>query len=236
MGAASLRGRRRLLAAGAGAVALAGCAHPASVPAPAGETPAPSVRVGDRWRYALIDRYRDERFDEETVEALATEPRLRLRVSGTDGVARDEEIYAGPWQVIREPGYDVPIVFVHPTPVLPWRLAVGGSARVSNAFRAAGEERALFWSEWIDALRWERVRVPAGEFVALRVLRRIAFEHPDPFRERSSREETLWYAPQVNRWVQREWTGTYFWAGMRRDAPLRESWVLRQLIEYRRGG
>jgi len=226
--------RRRLLIAGAGAAALAGCA-PGYVPAPVEEAPPPSVRVGDRWRYALIDRYRGERFDEETVEAVATEPQLRLRVSGADGVARDEEIYAAPWRVIREPGYDQPIVFVHPTPVLPWRLAVGGRARVSNAFRTPGEDRTLHWSEWIDALGWERVRVPAGEFVALRVLRRIAFVHPDPFRERSSREETLWYAPEVDRWVQREWTGTYFWAGMRRDAPLREAWVLRQLIEHRRG-
>lgn len=227
--------RRRLLIAGAGAAALAGCAAPGYLPAPVEEAPPPTVRVGDRWRYALIDRYRGERFDEETVEVVATAPWLRLRVSGPDGVERDEEVYADPWRVIREPGYDQPIQFVHPSPVLPWRLAAGGYARVSNAIRTPGGDRTLHWSEWIDALGWERVRVPAGDFVALRVLRRIAFEHPDPFRERSSRQETLWYAPEVNRWVQREWTGTYFWPGMRLDAPLREQWVLRQLLEYRRG-
>ena len=42
----------------------------------------------------------------------------------------------------------------------------------------------------------------------------------------------LWYAPQVNRWVRREWTGTYRWSGMRIPATLRDDWVEHKLLEY----
>jgi hypothetical protein len=224
--------RRSLLLAGAGTL-LAGCATPASVPAPAGAGTVPTVRVGDRWRYAQIDLYRNERTTELTMDVAEVAPQLRVRVTDASGMSRQDEIYASPWRVIQEPAYGDPIVFRVPTPVLPARLDTGGSERVVNEFRTLARDQWFFWSEWVDAQGWEKIRVPAGEFVALRVLRRIAFEDPDPFRLNSVRDETLWYAPQVNRWVRREWTGRYRWPGMWREPPLREDSIAWELLEYR---
>ncbi len=225
--------RRRLLLAGAGAL-LAGCAAPAYVPAPDGAGTTPVVRVGDRWRYAQIDLYRKERTGELTMEVVEVAPLLRVRVSDTTGTPRPDEIYERAWRVIQEPSYGDVIVFSYPNPVLPTRLDAGGSERIANRIRAGGDELWHLWTEWIDAPGWETIRVPAGEFVALRVQRRINFESPDPFRFFSTRYETLWYAPQVNRWVRREWTGQYYWAGMTvREAPILEDRIAWELLEYR---
>ena len=225
--------RRRVLLAGAGAL-LAGCAAPAHVPPPDGAGAAPVVRVGDRWRYAQIDLYRKERTAELTMEVAEAAPQLRVRVIDASATPRADEIYQEPWRVIQEPAYGEPIVFRNPNPVLPTRLETGARERINNRFRAARDELWLFWSEWIDATGWERVRVPAGEFVALRVERRIAFDHQDPFRTASAREETLWYAPQVNRWVRREWTGRYrAVGGGGREAWINEDRIAWELLEYR---
>ena len=190
------------------------------------------MRAGDRWRYAVIDLYRRERLTELTMQVAAEAPQLRVSVTDASGTARPDEVYASPWRVVQEPAYGAVIQFRNPNPLLPARLETGASERISNTFRASADGLWNFWSEQIDAQGWERVRVPAGEFVALRVMRRISFDHQDSFRTRSARDETLWYAPEVNRWVRREWTGRYYWAGMR-GAPLREDWIAWELLEYR---
>jgi hypothetical protein len=205
---------------------------PASVPAPDSPVPAPRVRVGDRWRYGVVDLYRNELIDELTMQLVTTAPQLRLSVIAGDGKPRTDEVYSGAWTAIQDPFYDLPAIFRTPNPVLPSPLEQGARSRLTNVWKPPGESGWLFWSEWIDALQWERVRVPAGEFTALRVLRRIAYDHPDVFRLSNERLETLWYAPQVNRWVKREWTGSYRWSGMRMQATLRDDWVEHRLLEY----
>jgi hypothetical protein len=225
--------RRRLLLAGAGAL-VAGCASPVFLPAPPGGGASPVVRVGDRWRYAQIDLYRNELTDELTMDVVEAAPLLRVRVVDAGGTARPEEIYESAWRVIQEPSYGDVIVFGYPNPVLPTLLDAGGSERIANRIRAGSDELWHLWTEWIDAPGWEAIRVPAGEFVALRVRRRINFESPDPFRFFSTRYETLWYAPQVKRWVRREWTGQYYWAGMTiREAPILEDRIAWELLEHR---
>ena len=68
---------------------------------------------------------------------------------------------------------------------------------------------------------------------ARRVERRIAFRHSDLWRVHSERHDTLWYAPEVARWVQREWTGSYRRYGLPRYIGQREDWLISRLIEYR---
>jgi hypothetical protein len=53
---------------------------------------------------------------------------------------------------------------------------------------------------------------------------------------RYNRSDVIWYSPQVNRWVKREWSGDYVSSGLT-GAPAgvrgREDWVLWQLVECR---
>ena len=167
------------------------------------------------------------------MQVITIEPQLRLSVTASDGSQRSQEVYVDAWRAIQDPFYDLTAIFRAANPLLPSPLQQGANLRLTNAWKPPGKSGWLFWSEWIDALQWELVSVPAGDFTALRVLRRIAYDHPDVFRLSNERTETLWYAPQVNRWVRREWTGSYRWPGMRMHATLRDDWVEHKLLEYR---
>lgn len=74
--------------------------------------------------------------------------------------------------------------------------------------------------------------MPAGQFDALRIDRRIWFTHADTRRSQSMRTEQLWYAPAVHRWVRREWTGQYLGWPIRRGGPAREDWIVHELQAY----
>jgi hypothetical protein len=74
----------------------------------------------------------------------------------------------------------------------------------------------------MQAHAWEKIRVPAGEFLALRFTNRINFTHADFSRMDSVREETLWLAPDVGRWVSRRTSGTYYIQDSSIDTPFEE--------------
>lgn len=238
-------GRRRLLA-GAGAlsaVALAGCAAPAAESSPRPPAPAPRLRVGDRWLYEKVNLYNRMRLGRTSAQVVETAPLLRIALAGVDTPAGTEEIFSEPWRVIQEPGYDLVQVFETPQPLMPSRLEAGARERYAGRYRVPSQAQVpegadrepdwwFYWSVAVDALRWEDLDVPAGRFETLRILRRISFVHSDPFRMRSRREETLWYAPAVNRWVQREWTGYYQRAGSWPFMAMREDWTVSRLLEY----
>ncbi|MEK9720784.1 MAG: hypothetical protein VW257_07000 [Quisquiliibacterium sp.] len=191
------------------------------------------MQLGDHWRYAVIDRFRDQVIDELTMRVVQLEPSLRLSVTDQAGEKKADELYSRAWLSLQEPHYDWPTEFREPNPMMPTVLADNEELRLQNAWRRSEHSAWLYWSEWVDALQWERVQVPAGVFTALRVLRRIAYVHPDLSRMSNKREETLWYAPEVNRWVKREWAGTYLWPGIPWHSPLRDNSVQHQLLEYR---
>jgi len=226
--------RRSLLAGGL--LLLGGCATVETVPPPPAPVPAPRVRVGDRWRYQRINRYNGLQTGVLTMEVVALEPQLRVRVTDESGAAQPDEVYDRPWRVLQEPHYDVLQLFAQPQPLLPERIESGAKVRTYNGYRVPGNNDSFDWTEELDALNWERVRVPAGDFDALRIQRRVWFNHSDWARIQERRRETLWYAPSVNRWVQREWTGDYKWQSSERGEWFQEDWVAWRLIEYAPAG
>jgi hypothetical protein len=104
-----------------------------------------------------------------------------------------------------------------------------------TTYRVAGSPDALRWTQQLHADRWERVEVPAGSFDCLRISRVIGYQHPDPFRGFSTRNDVIWYSPQVNRWVKRVWSGDYVSSGLT-GGPAgvrgREDWVQWELLAY----
>ena len=56
---------------------------------------------------------------------------------------------------------------------------------------------------------WEQITVPAGQFIALRFQTLINFESEDDNKVNCIRKETVWFAPQIGRWVARESSGSY---------------------------
>ena len=230
---------RRRLALGLLAVptglALAGCVaappRAALVTGAGAPVDAPRVRAGDRWRYVEINGFNGERVADVAAEAIEAGPRLRIRLEDSRGRPRGEEVYADPWRVVVEPMYDQPQFFESPVPILPETLVPGARSRTDTAYTVPGSSGRYGWQQRLEARRWQRIRVPAGEFDTLLVQRRIWFDHPDRWRRYPHRWDLAWYAPAVNRWVRREWSGEYRASG-RRGALMREDWIIHELIEH----
>lgn len=225
--------RRRFALQGLAAAALpviGGCAL--FEPPPTGPTaPAPKLRVGDQWRYLKRNLYNRLPIGEVTMRVAALEPQLKIEVTDGDGVRLPDERYASPWEVLQEPAWDLVQTFESPCPLLPDKLAPGTREDWQGAYRVPGDSWRYYWSVRVDAHGWEDVTVPAGRFNALRITRRIAFSHQDFRRDESRRAETLWYAPEVNRWVRREVNGSYVIPGLPRTL-VREDWVAWELASF----
>jgi hypothetical protein len=230
---------RRALVLGGGALGLgwiAGCATPGStsasqpIAAPP-STPAPQVKVGDRWVYEEINQY--NRITTGQHEVVVTGVGAQVQMQRFSGVPRiaNEEVYQPAWQVIRETAYDIAQRFEQPLTIVPASLQIGSSRWLNTAYTVEGVSKRLWWNEQLSVLGWEQLSVPAGRFDVAVIERRIRFEHSDYARQNSTRVDRIWYAPAVNRWVQREWTGQFLWGGRARS-PGREDWVRSRLIKY----
>ncbi|WP_018410952.1 DUF3108 domain-containing protein [Methyloversatilis thermotolerans] len=194
------------------------------------------VSVGDAWSYREINGYNRERVADVRYTVRGTTPlELEVEVDGKPlSALRSGQIerYAAPWVVAQDTVYDRDNRYEPPLPVLPTVLEPGVRESWQSMVIDDPKDRARRWHVQLDVLGEERVTVPAGEFDALRIRRLIKFEHPDFFRMFSERREELWYAPEIRRWIRREWSGSYQ-QRMRSRAPLlREDWIVWELQTF----
>jgi hypothetical protein len=78
---------------------------------------------------------------------------------------------------------------------------------------------------------WEKLTVPAGEFVCLRYQNLISFQSDDLNKYDSTRHEVIWFAPQIGRWVARETSGSYMVGSI--GAVLNEGKTAWQLLSWK---
>ena len=244
--------RRRALVLGGGAglalpaIGLAGCATGSPDPGSAREFPPPRVAVGDRWVYRETNLYNNLPLADVAVTVTAATPLTcdvqRMRSDSTAGEIprRDttvQEIYASPWAVDHEPTYDLTMDFAEPMPLLPPSLRVGEKEYSKTRYTVSGYSGTYGWTQYLRAMGVERIATPGGSFDCLRVRRMIWFDYPDVFRFSSARVDNVWYAPEVSRWVRREWTGDYLHENSlgRHGTRRREDWVRWDLLEYKPG-
>ena len=242
---ANLERRALVLGASAGlvlpAIGLAGCATQPTGPVRQFEQP--RVRVGDRWLYREINRYNQLPLSQVEVTVAATSPLTcsvrRTRSDSTAGEiirpdAIQEEIYAEPWAVEQEPTYDLTMDFAQPMPLLPSSLQVGQTEHSKTSYTVSGYSGRYRWNQRLKATGVERLATPAGVYDCLRVRRMIWFDYPDVFRFGSARVDNVWYSPEVNRWVRREWTGDYQHENSlgKMGSRRREDWVRWELLSY----
>lgn len=246
--------RRSLLLAGAGTLAtpmlaagLAGCATSREPAGPAVEFEHPQVRVGDRWVYREINRYNGLRLADVEVTVTAGSPLTcnvrRTRSDTTAGeIARRDAVlverYAQPWVVDVEPTYDLAMNFAQPMAIVPESARIGDSQTSRTRYTVPGYSGTYAWMQRLTVAGTGRIATPAGNFDCIEVERHIWFDYPDVFRFNSSRVDRVWYAPQVNRWVRREWTGEYQHENFFNDlggVRLRDDWVRWELISYTPG-
>jgi hypothetical protein len=101
-------------------------------------------------------------------------------------------------------------VYEKPIPLWPTQLRPGWSTTVGTNYKIPGSDDALPWQLTMHAHKWQSITVPAGNFTALRFTNLINFRFTNiSGRNAAQRKETIWFAPEIGRWVVRESSGTF---------------------------
>ncbi|MCL4802099.1 MAG: hypothetical protein KJ025_21080 [Burkholderiales bacterium] len=209
----------------------------AALPA-AAQTAAPALKSGDTWNYRLTNLYNHADLGIVTRAVTAAGANeLRIATGAAEGQARHEERYSGPGSLAagtlsdRAEGPLTPALTLAPFPL---REGERWTQKVVRDDAASREKRETLIQGKV--VGWETVKVPAGEFRALRIERRIDLGDFDPFRGPTLRWETEWYAPDVKGAVKLQVIEEYFENRYNRmQSPLPGTRSLYELVSYKAG-
>lgn len=117
-----------------------------------------------------------------------------------------------PWgMVLVDPHWSVVQAYEKPIPLWPAQLRPGWSTIVGTRYKTPESTDALPWQLTMHAHDWESIKVPGGHFTALRYTNLIDFRYTNVSgRISGQRKETIWFAPEIGRWVVRESSGTFY--------------------------
>jgi (2Fe-2S) ferredoxin len=202
----------RLLAPFIVAVCAACTTAPPFVPSNAPATVAPAqVKVGDFWEYRVKDAYTG--FDRGLFRyevSHADASRVVVDVS-RDGERIDSLIYAAGWNGLELPLTNLqrfryePALPAYAYPLEPgktWYTVVNATdpvTRRTNKVHTRGK-----------VVGWERIRVPAGEFDALRIERYVYAGNSDAVKTQEEILETDWYVPALRRAARTQASSQHF--------------------------
>lgn len=220
--------------------------------------PSPTVRqpvVGQSWRYAKHDLFTGAVVDTQDDVVAAVGSTIDIHSSTESDIVDRQPTSAnknwlrryfehsrpggalpsevqGPWGVIMvDPHWSQVQIYDQPIPLWPSTLDPGWHAHIVTKYRTS-DEAGLPWEQTMKAEAWENLTVPAGSFRVLRYSNHINFTSSDLSRSNSVRNETLWFAPEVGRWVARESRGTYYFDESVADDQNNESSYRWELLRY----
>jgi len=174
------------------AAALVATALPA-----AAQVAAPALRAGDTWTYRMVDDYNKQVVGDWTRAVVGTATGA-IRVDTRFGGATSESVFRAPGELAsgvlgdRARGTMEPAFQLAPFPLTEGR---SWSQTVVRTDPVTKERREMLVQGRVRG--WETVKVPAGEFKAIRVDRTMYLGDYDAFRGITVRTETEWYAPDV---------------------------------------
>jgi len=199
---------------------------------------APQVRepaVGQSWRYAKRDYFTGSMLDTQVDRVSAVGQIIEVESSsgsGDDKTTPDaawgaawlrknisggrirgrlpSEIQASWGMVLVDPHWSEIQMYEKPLPLWPAQLRPGWSITVNTQYMTPESPDELPWQLTMHAHRWESIIVPAGRFLALRYNNLINFRFTNiSERVAAQRLETIWFAPEIGRWVARESFGSF---------------------------
>ncbi|HXC08989.1 MAG TPA: hypothetical protein VNV61_08670 [Steroidobacteraceae bacterium] len=217
--------------------AAVGCvARGTTAPAPSDSPPvvrAPAV--GQSWRYAKHDYFtrsivdtqidrvskigqsveiesRSEAAGDKAIKYPSWGERWWHEYMGTDtSAARIPTEVQKPWgMIIVDPHWSELQAFEKAIPLWPTQLRPGWSTNVSTQYMIPDSNETMPSQLTMSAQRWESITVPAGRFNALRYYNIIDFRFTNVSeRTAALRQEYIWFAPEIGRWVVRESRGIF---------------------------
>ena len=234
----------RLILTFAALALFAGCAAipdytPANAPATVAAAP---VKIGDFWEYAVRDAYTG--FDRGRLRYAVTDvhpDRVVVEVT-RDGVVEDTRVYAPGWNGIEQPLTNLQRFRFDPAfPRYEYPLAPG--RRWYTVVRATDPATRQTYSVHTQGrvVGWERIRVPAGEFDALRIQRYVFAGNQDAHRTQESIAETDWYVPALGMAARTQGSSEHFDTsygggdeGGEYPLRVRGDWLIAELVRHSR--
>ena len=216
---------------------ISGIPYPTGEPSPQPANP-PQVRapqVGQQWVYNVRNVFNQELVDVVTERVVSVGPQVRIERSSLKLGSLPDEIQE-PWgYILQDPHWNPPQKFLTITPLWPEKLVVGWSGFYRTRYQVVGyPDNDFYWGLNINAVKWERIQVPAGDFNTLLYRNDIPFfTSNDIFRVANIRNEDVWFSPEIGRWVLRRSSGQYLWAGMRWGEALREDYLQWELVSWK---
>ena len=219
-------------------IALQGCAT-APEPQSAAVRPAmPPPPVGAYWEYAVRDAYTG--FSRGSVRyTVARVDADRIVVDVTrDGERVDRQLYAPDWNGIEHPLTNLQrFRFEPPFPAFEFPLDPGKRWRriVRATDPATGRSYSVHVHASVGPSR--RIKVPAGEFDAIPVMREVYAGNAESFKLQEEIVQTDWFAPAVGNVVVSEATSSHIdtsrsGGGRGRPLRVRGDWLIAELVNH----
>ncbi|WP_216207824.1 hypothetical protein [Polynucleobacter sp. Latsch14-2] len=200
--------------------------------------PTPPVRapkVGQEWVYNIRNVFNQEVVDVVTERIVSVGEQIRIQRVGAKAGPLPDEIQ-GPWgYVIQDPHWTPPQQFVKPVPLWPEQLSAGWKLFYTTGYQVLGyPDGTYYWSANLSANQWELMKTPAGEFLTLQFHNQIpSFQSNDIFRIGNTRDEELWFSPEIGRWVIRRSFGRYVTNGVYWGNAYWEDYLQWELVSWK---
>lgn len=192
---------------------LTACAAPLPQTPPssmAGEVAAPAITPGATWRYAVTDGFTglsrgtiQYRIAHITADTMTVDVRTETQES--------RETYTRDWNWLVRPATNMQAFIYKPAyRALDFPLVAGKRWVARSTATDPEDGRSFPVRIEAEVLGWERIKVPAGEFDAVKVQRHVFLDYwLQGVRGQSVIRETDWYAPALNQVARRETTSRY---------------------------
>ena len=204
----------KILLAAAASLLLSACATQLPQTPPSGITgnvSASAPKAGGTWRYAVSDGF--TRLSRGNVEYRITDvlsDSMTVDVKGFDG--ERTETYTHGWNWLVRPATNLQTFVYKPAyQALPFPISAGQTWKHSGTATDPATGKSFPVRIDGEVLGWEKVRVPAGEFDAVKMRRIVYLDYFEQgVRGQSWIIETDWYAPAVGQIARRETTSKYW--------------------------
>lgn len=199
---------------------------------------APEYVAGEAWTYREINGFNNIERNTVVREVTGVSGGVaQMRTLTADGRLVDEAVLAGGtlrdgWLSDRAAGVLDPGLDLRPFPL---NAGNAWTQRVTRIDRQFKDRRAVRVDGKV--LGWETVKVPAGEFKAIKLERQMYLGDADPFRQQTIRTETEWYVPELKAAAKLQVREFYSEGSNLVPARFQPGdWFIRELTGFKRAG
>jgi len=183
-------------------------------------------KVGQEWVYQVRNVFNQEIIDTVTERVISVGNEIRIARSAVNAGQFPDEIQS-PWGfILQDSHWNPPQFFPKPIALWPEQLEVGWSQFYNTRYQVlAYQDASYYWGLSMKGSAWQQMQSPAGTFLTIHYHNEIPnFASDDAFRMANYRQEDLWLAPEIGRWVIRRGYGRYLMSG--------DSWVTANWEDY----